>query len=114
MLPDEPIACSYNPNEFELCKLFFPENCQKQPGLRIEFDYIPTNLIPKLQVYLSSMAILGGAWKYGCCLQISSFVRNAEFTCTQSYAIVRSFPLLHYIEIYAAGDTTGLCVVLYH
>jgi hypothetical protein len=117
MLPDEPLGGGHGGEFFttedDLKLLYFPKT-PPGPGLagschasvRIECDYLPIAFIPKLQVRLSSLATLGGAWKYGCSLQLSSYHRLAEYTLTQSYAIIQSNPFLHTIDIYSGGDTT--------
>ncbi len=61
-------------------------------------------------IYLSNLLLywLGGAWKYGCALQCSSFVKNMELPLTYSYAIVKSHPIHQYI-----GKYVWYCKVLY-
>jgi hypothetical protein len=60
-----------------------------------------------LQVRLSALATLGGAWKYGCALQLESFCKASEKTISQSFAIVRAEPSLNAMDIYCGGDTTA-------
>lgn len=107
MLPDEPLGGGRFPSEDELRALFLPEHAKLQATVRIQFAFLPVNLLPNLQVRLSAMATLGGAWKYGCALQLESFCRASEKTITQSYAIIKADPQQNCIDIISGGDTTA-------
>jgi hypothetical protein len=58
MLPDEPLGGGFSPTEEDLKRLYFPLNCKKQASVRLECDYLPVALIPKLQVEGSSIKLL--------------------------------------------------------
>ena len=107
MLPDEPLGGGRFPTENELRGLFFPDHAQLQATVRIQFDFLPVNLLPMLQVRLSALATLGGAWKFGCALQLESFCRASEKTISQSYAILRATPHQNCIDVISGGDTTA-------
>jgi GTPase SAR1 family protein/Leucine-rich repeat (LRR) protein len=107
MLPEEPLGGGRFPTENELRALFFPEHAKLQATVRIQFDFLPVNLLPMLQVRLCALATLGGAWKYGCALQLESFCRANEKTISQSYAILKSDPHLNCIDVISGGDTTA-------
>ena len=107
MLPDEPLGGSRFLPERDLRTLFFPEHAKLQASVRIEFGVLPVNLLPMLQVRLSVLATLGGAWKFGCALQLESFCRACEKTISQSYAIVRADPHHNCIDVISGGDNTA-------
>lgn len=50
MLPEEPLGGGHLPTENDLKALFFPERCRIQASVRLEFEYLPVALLPKLQV----------------------------------------------------------------
>lgn len=57
MLPDEPLGGGFSPTEEDLKQLYFPVNCKKQASVRLECDYLPVALIPKLQVGMFSLRV---------------------------------------------------------